>query len=532
VTKRILILHDLSVGSRRTNRDHLYNFAKYEKGNLYLYHAANAPVTDALKSINFDGVIINYCFLGYRAGPLYPILKTKYAWLRNLTCPKIAICQDDYTDSGFLDEWLEFMKVTTIYSPIQSGVDKLYPLNWGKAKFKLGLTAYTDNAQLVEYRKFVKPFKKRGVDVGTRVRFLPPQFGRYGRIKGESAEDFSDAADIAGFKTDISTDPQDVIFGSDWLKFLGNCKFTLGSKGGSSLNDPYGKLRHKITKYLTNNPNAGFAEVEKKCFPGLDGQHVFAGVSPRLFEAAALKTCQILIRDEYVGGIEEYVDYIPLEEDLSNLDEVFELMRDESKCIAMVESCYQKLIATNDFDYSNFVPEVLAEIKSSKQGITQTDIRNINGHLNALAPYLNIKTQFGGFYERLWRRVLANAAYADSSEYICSAFDLPGELSTCASAISLLQESDCKSTNIEYAATMIAICKYIKANPINLKNVSQLAIEKAYTYEDLETWWDMCEYIYEPTSGRKKTQKSKASTGKIINAKTTKPSRQKTSRVK
>jgi len=510
VTKKILILHDLSVGSRGTNRDHLYNFSKYEKGNFYLYHCAHAPVTDELKAIGFDGVIINYCFLGYRAGLLYAALKQKYAWLRDLSCPKIAICQDDYTDSGILDEWLDYMKVTTIYSPIQDGVDKLYPLNWGKKRFKLGLTAYTDNAQLTELAKCRTPFKKRKVDVGTRVRYLPPQFGRYGRIKGESAEDFRDAADVAGFETDISTDPRDVIFGSDWLKFMGNCKFTLGSKGGSSLNDPQGKLRHKIANYLIKNPDAGFAEVEKKCFPGLDGIHIFAGVSPRLFEAAALKTCQILIRDEYIGGIEEYIDYIPLDEDLSNIEEVFELMRDDEKCMAMVESCYNKLIATNKFDYSNFVPDVLSEIKASKHGITQTDINHINKHFAALAPYQNVRSKIGGFYERLWRRVIANAVYVDSPEYICSTFQLPAELSSCFSAVLYLQESDCRSTNIEFSADMLAMCRYIQADTDDLKQISELAVKNDYTYEDLETWWDMCEYIYEPAKINKPRLRSKS----------------------
>ena len=62
MTKVILILHDLSVGSRRTNRDHVYNFSKYQKGNLYIFHCARAPITDELKQIDFDGVIIIIVF--------------------------------------------------------------------------------------------------------------------------------------------------------------------------------------------------------------------------------------------------------------------------------------------------------------------------------------------------------------------------------------------------------------------------------------------------------------------------------------
>lgn len=497
MTKKILILHDLTVGSRRTNRDHVYNFAKYEKGNLYVFHAANAPVTKALKTLKFDGVIINYCFLGYRASPLYPVLKEKYAWLRDLDCPKIAICQDDYTESAVLDEWLDFIDVSTIYSPIQKDVAELYPKNWGRKSFKLGLTAYTDSAEMAALEKYARPFASREIDVGTRVRYLPPQFGGYGRRKGETAEDFRDAADIAGFKTDISTDPEDVIFGDNWLKFMGNCKFTLGSKGGSSLNDPEGKLRRKISEYLAKHPNAGFAEVEKKCFPGADGHFVFAGVSPRLFEAAALRTCQILIRDEYVGGIEPYVDYIPLDEDLSNLEEVFELMRDEDACLGMIDSCYAKLIETQAFDYSKFVPDVLGEIRGSGP-LTKRDASLVKSHFRALAPYLKVKSSKGSFFGRLWRRMLSFAAYADLREYALAQFDFPDELSSCFSAATYLQEDPNINFNLKLVAETIAVGRYKGRSVSDMRQISEITVEQGYAFEDLETWWDMCEYIYEP----------------------------------
>lgn len=519
MTKKILILHDLSVGSRRTNRDHIYNFPKYEKGNLYVFHAANAPVSEALKQFKFDGVIMNYCFLGYRAGPLYPVLREKYAWLKDLDCPKIAICQDDYTESGVMDEWLEFMDVSTIYSPIQNNVKELYPRNWGKKNFKLGLTAYTDSADMKELAKYARPFHKRQIDVGTRVRFLPPQFGRYGRTKGETAEDFAHLADIAGFNTDISTDPSDVIFGSNWLKFVGNCKFTLGSKGGSSLNDPYGKFRKRITKYLQECPNAGFAEVEKKCFPGVDGHFVFAGVSPRLFEAAALRTCQILIRDEYVGGIEPYIDYIPLDEDMSNIEEVFTLMRDEDKCLAMIESCYQKLIASEAFDYNKFVPDVLSEIIPLSAGVTKSDAKLLEQHFSELRPYLNIKRNRGGFFGRLWQRSLANAAYADLREHAASLFSLPTALASSPSASNYLLEECQSNTVMQFLGENIAIGAYLDADLTDMQDVANLVVDHGYSFTDLETWWDMCEYVYEPqkpvTKRKPRTKKKKTAKARL-----------------
>ncbi|MBL4854254.1 MAG: glycosyltransferase family 1 protein [Robiginitomaculum sp.] len=498
MTKVILILHDLSVGSRRTNRDHVYNFSKYQKGNLYIFHCARAPITDELKQIDFDGVIINYCFLGNRAGGHYHQYKKGFAWIRDLNCPKIALCQDDYTDNEILDEWLDYMNITTIYSPIQENVNILYPINWGRKTFKLGLTAYTDSVEMDELQRYATPYKKRKFDVGTRVRYLPPQFGRYGRIKGETAEDFRDAADVAGFLTNISTDPQDVIFGSHWLKFVGNCRFTLGSKGGSSLCDPRGDIRKDISEYMVKNPDAGFTEVEKMCFPDLDNRYIFAGVSPRLFEAAALKTCQILIRDEYVGGLEEYVDYIPLDEDLSNLEEVFELMRDDDKCMAMTESCYQKLIASKQFDYGYFVDDVLSQIPEKKKSLPLKTIKLVEAHFEQLKPYSQLRKKCGGFTEQLWRRVLYFSEFSDVLDYAGSVSELPDGLSICPSAADHLMDLPMSTHTLCQVSEVLSYAKFFGAGTSEMKHILKLIVVERHNEGQWAFWWDMCEYIYEP----------------------------------
>lgn len=496
--KRILILHDLTVGSRRTNRDHVYNFAKYGKGNLYLFHAANAPQSEAMKEIAWDGVIVNYCFLGYRASNRYETLKSEWAWIADLDCPKIGISQDDYTDSGRLDEWLHFMGATVIYSPITQNVEQLYPKNYGWTEIREGLTAYVDSKQLMELASFATPWDQRTIDVGTRVRYLPPQFGRYGLRKGESAEDFRGLAEAQEFKIDISTSPDDVIYGDDWLRFIGNCKFTLGSKGGSSVNDPYGEIRHRISDYMADHPNAGFAEVEKKCFPDVDGKYIFAGVSPRLFESAALGTCQILIRDEYVGGIEPYVDYIPIEEDLSNIEEVFELMRNEALAKSMIESCYEKLVASRAFDYEAFVAEVLGTFPEGGDVLSTEDAHHVEVHFKTIEAFRKIKTQQSSFFERNWRRTLAKLSYGRSLEHAYAIFDMEPELRSSSAFVKAMFETQPPTLVYEVAADSLATIPPKSKSVSAMKSLMEWAIDSEKGFHDLDVWWDMCEYIYEP----------------------------------
>lgn len=503
--KRILILHDLAVGSRRTNRDHVYNFAKYHPGNLYVFHHVRAPITDALKRFPFDGIIMNYCFLGNRAS-FYDIQSHRWSWLKDSPATKIALCQDDYTDHLTLDEWLRDLDVAVIYSPVQENLDVLYPNNWGRAKFKEGLTSYTDSKQIAELESYRRPFSERQIDVGTRVRYLPPVFGRYGRQKGESAEQFDELAAEAGFKTDISTKPEDVLFGSNWLRFLGNCKFTLGSKGGSSIADPRGEVRKKVARFLESNPGAGFAAVEDACFPGLDNKYVFAGVSPRLFEAAALGTCQILLRDEYVGGIEAYKDYIPLDNDLSNIEEVFDLMRDEDACKSMIASCYDKLIGSNQFDYSFFVEDVLNEIGDGAAEISENEADILETHFLSLAPFRRLRQKLGGIWETSFKSQLAMLAYLREQEFPADIADWPPEFQSSpgflapASGIGVQRRANFAAYSDYYREAIAA------GDPSILQDMHDIA--KQFDEGELSpetfawmagviTWWDMCEYIYE-----------------------------------
>lgn len=495
--KRILVLHDLTVGSRRTNRDHVYNFAKYGKGNLYLFHSANAPQSEAMKNVQWDGVIINYCFLGYRASPRYTDLKREWAWLADLSCPKISISQDDYTDSGNLDDWLQFMNVGVIYSPITQNLEQLYPKNIGWTEIREGLTAYVDSKELEELASFATPWDERTIDVGTRVRYLPPQFGRYGIRKGETAEDFRDLADAAGFNIDISTSPSDVIYGDDWLRFVGNCKFTLGSKGGSSVNDPYGEIRNKNSEYMADQPNAGFAEVEKMCFPGVDDQYVFAGVSPRLFESSALGVCQILIKDEYIGGIEPYIDYIPMEEDLSNIEEIFALMRDEDLVKSMISSCYEKLVASKAFDYQSFVSEVLDSFPEGPTKLPNREADMIREHFEVLTHFQTLKQGQSSFFERNWRRTLAKVEYGKCLEYAHSMFNMDEELRTSKNFARAMFRSLPPSNVFGLVSDTFSMLPSDSDSHDSMKSIIEWSIDHFKGADDLEVWWDMCEYVYE-----------------------------------
>ena len=126
-------------------------------------------------------------------------------------------------------------------------------------------------------------------------------------------------------------------------------------KGGASLHDPYGLTHTKVQAYLARHPEASFDEVERKCFKGKDMKHEFTAISPRLFESSMAGTCQILQRDDYLGVLEPWRDYIPLERNYSNVNEVVSTMRDLDKCQEIVTNARIALVDSQMFDYSQLV---------------------------------------------------------------------------------------------------------------------------------------------------------------------------------
>jgi len=249
-----------------------------------------------------------------------------------------------------------------VYTPIETGLDLVYPKLSAHARFEVALTGYVDDLTVRSREEYRRPMLERAIDVGQRVRMLPPWFGRAGADKGHFAELFAARAHTTSLVTDISTDERDTFYGDDWYRFLGNCKATIGQKGGASLCDPDGSLMRAIAEYQTLNPSARFEEIEAACFPGKDGQAVMKAISPRLFDAAMLHTVQILIEDDYLGVLEPWVHYIPTDYELSNFDEVEAALDDVALLDQIADRAAEVLIDSGQFSYKTFVAGVFAEI--------------------------------------------------------------------------------------------------------------------------------------------------------------------------
>lgn len=381
---RVLILHEIDdlASARRASLNHAFCLIKYAPEHEYTLHSAQQPVTSRLRSQTFDAIVLDTTFLAWRwAKPkslrLDQILD-QYDFVAKSDAVKVALPQDEYDHTENLDNWLADWRVDLIYSVCYEHRDEFYPRAGKRAQIAEGLTGYIDDADVALMRKFDIPFRDRKIDVGYRAKALPAYFGRIGRIKAELGENFRSRMHGRDLKLDISTHSDDVIVGDAWLRFLGNCKFTLGCESGSSLLDARGLIRNCVEGQLQRNRLASFDELEMTCFPGQDMKRVYSAIGPRVFEAAIARSCQILTPGKYAGALGPGEHYISIAPDCSNAEEVFEQMRDDKANDARIEACYRALVEDPKFRYRHFVADMLARVEAiaDTKGLRFADCNN------------------------------------------------------------------------------------------------------------------------------------------------------------
>jgi hypothetical protein len=366
---QILVVHNVADFSHtlRNVADYLKCFERYGPPAQYIYHRITDPVTPALLDIRFHAVIFDSSALGacrFRPRSLWEEHKARWSFLADVDAVKMAFPQDDYHESNTLDALFDDFRFDVVYTVIAQDPQRLYPRSSRRAKLITVLTGYVDDGSIERFARHSRLFARRRVDLGQRVTMYSPLGGRYARLKGELAQRAANAARARGMRVDVSLDESDKITGDRWFSFLGDCRYVTGCEGGVSVWDPDGHIYDRVQAYTAAHSSASFEEVEHACFPGEDGRHVFSAVSPRLFEAALMRCCQIQVEAPYLGVLKPFTHYIPVAPDLSNIGEALDLARDQAGAHARIENTYDALVATREFRYSTLAQRVFAKIDS------------------------------------------------------------------------------------------------------------------------------------------------------------------------
>lgn len=353
---KVLIIHALRHDSRLTTVEHTLCFARHLDGCDITYLNAFGRIPQDLTYASFDLVVLTYELAAQRTMPFWQALTKRLAPIIGSARTRVVMPQDDYSYSAYLDDFVSDYGIDFVFSPLTRDLHMLYPRSIARGvQFHEAFTGYWESKTNLPVGSFRKSFANRSIDLGQRVRSLPPQLGPAAQRKGQLAGEFARLAQQAGFRCDVSTKASEVLIGDAWWRFLGDVRFTVGRLGGASVADPMGHLQSKVTQLELRKPSITHDEIARRLKTDRLPQGDFSAISPRLFECAAMGVCQVLEEAHYVDGFEPWRDYIPLAPDMSNTAEVFDAMRDWERCEEIAVSAKQVLIDSGAHSYRQFV---------------------------------------------------------------------------------------------------------------------------------------------------------------------------------
>lgn len=331
----------------------------------------------------FDAVVIHYSL--FLPSEVYIPLELREK-LREYDGLKVQFVQDDYRR---VDDMCAAMR--------EVGIDVLFTLVperelanvWSEERLPgvekiTTLAGYVSEAAL---RHPSPPLEARPLDVGYRGRTLPYWLGTLGQEKVWIAQEFAKRSRGTDLRCDIGWRESDRIYGMSWFDFVASCRVTLGTESGSTITDFDGSLEERGEEYLREHPSADFWEVHRALLEPYEGNVMMNIVSPRIFEAIALRTGLVLFPGEYSGVIEPEKHYIPLAKDFSNFDEVVERIRDLDALREMVERAHRDVVASGRYSYSRLAEQFDAALDAKARARGRSDFGRARRRLVALEQH-------------------------------------------------------------------------------------------------------------------------------------------------
>ena len=358
--------------------DHIAAVQAGSPHNWFVVNSLNNRVAHKLDLNLFDAVGFHYtirprfstCLAGmFDEHNSYYCSKALYEKVRNYQGVVFQFLQDEYQRVNLATEAMLELGMDVLFTIVRPELHYEAYDHPGLKDMKR-VTVMTGYApEMDEETKFM-PISERTIDLFYRSRELPYWLGSLGNEKIFIADEIVRRAKKHDLKVDISVHEEDRIYGSEWVRRISSCRATLGTESGASIWDRDGTIERAVDEELDQNPEATFEEVFEKVLKLHDGKLIYSGISPRVFEAAALKTPLIMFPGWYNGLVKPDVHFIQLEKDFSNFDSVLKTLRDDAALEAMAENAYRDLIASGDYHESklgDIVTCALEEVITAKQ---------------------------------------------------------------------------------------------------------------------------------------------------------------------
>ncbi|MDQ8039475.1 MAG: hypothetical protein REH83_03615 [Rickettsiella sp.] len=330
--------------------DHIDAFARYSKHHIYLFSNI-LTYPEKLNLKKFDVLIVHYSLS--LLGNFYLSENAKKN-ISNFKGLKVVFIQDEYRRINTIHAEIRKLGFDILYTCVPSlEIEKVYPTALFPTLKKINtLTGYIPENLLSEN---VPLLKDRPIQVGYRARKVPFWLGSLGAEKFQIVDTFYKYTKNYKLQIDLSYKENNRYYGKQWTHFICSCKTMLGVESGSSIVDFTGELEKHVEKYRIYHPLASFEKIYELFLKNHEGKIILNQISPRCFEAIALKTVLILYEGEYSGILKAWQHYIPLKKDFSNINTVIDCIHSIDTLQKIADDAYHEIALNNLYSYKNFI---------------------------------------------------------------------------------------------------------------------------------------------------------------------------------
>ncbi len=405
----VLYHHPLSADAA-TVMENVKSFEQHSQFKVWTVNTA-LGFPKSLRDLQFETLVLHYSLFG-NWPYLFDDTFLNYIELSRSSY-KVAFFQDEYHHCGQRFSFLNRNAIDCVYTLVEAPYFKdVYQKYTNVPKLVNYIPGYVADELVETGREMFLPEEQRRLDIGYRGRRLPFYTGRGALEKTRIGIDFRERAKDSGLKLDIEIDEDQRIYGDQWYKFVANCRAVLGVEAGVSIFDVEDVARNETEKLLARQPDMSFEEISERLLYQWEDNIFYRTISPRHFEAAAFRVCQILFEGRYSGLMEPMIHYIPLKKDFSNFDDCLRMFQDKQLRRQLTENAHRDLIASGKYSYRSFIEGFDAELlkEGMRPEVTADEAAAISKRLERDRVYLELRTRGNQLiYHRKFpgRRVLA-----------------------------------------------------------------------------------------------------------------------------
>jgi hypothetical protein len=367
---RLLVAYSNASNFVSTTDEYLNNLARYSKFEVSYVHVTNDAEL-AFDLNEFDAVFHSYCARLPVDGFVSPDYIDKLKAFRGV---KLLAVQDEYDSTSKLRRAIRDIGYHAVLTCVpQRMLQSIYPREmFPRTEFITVLTGYVpENSEL--RCKSARPLRDRPIVIGYRGRDIGSRYGRLAFEKLEIGRHMRAICSERGIPHDIEWTDEKRLYGEAWYEFIGSCRANLGSESGSNVFDFDGAIEAKYRELKAARDGAPVPYEEFRVYTDpIDADYEMEQISPRVFEAAVMRTPMILFTGRYSGLIEPDEHYIELKKDFSNIDAVLARLDDLDSLEQMADRAYNRLVGSGEFSYRAFVELIDETIARKAQQIGAT----------------------------------------------------------------------------------------------------------------------------------------------------------------